>query len=42
LEALSLTGNIGLAQSAFATLNVWLASSLGVSITAGPMRNADD
>jgi hypothetical protein len=34
LEALSLTRNMGLAQSAFATLNMWLASSLGVSITA--------
>jgi hypothetical protein len=39
LEALSLTKNIGLAPSAFASLNMWLASSLGVSITAGPMRN---
>jgi hypothetical protein len=42
LEALSLTRNIGLAQSAFATLNMWLASSLGVSITAGPMRNTNN
>ena len=42
LEALSLTRNMGLAQSAFATLNTWLASSLGVSITAGPTRNTDD
>jgi hypothetical protein len=35
LEALSLTRMIGLAPSAFATLNMWLASSRGVSITAG-------
>ena len=42
LEALSLTRIIGLAPSAFTTLNMWLASSEGVSITAGPMRNADD
>jgi hypothetical protein len=42
LEALSLTRNIGLASSAFATLNMWLASSQGVSITAGLMRNAND
>jgi NACHT domain len=39
LETLSLTRNIGLAPSAFATLNIWLASSQGVSVTAGPMRN---
>ncbi len=31
LEALSLTRNIGLASFAFATLNMWLASSQGVS-----------
>jgi hypothetical protein len=42
LEALSLTRNIGLAPSAFATLNIWLASSLDVSITAGPMRNTNN
>jgi hypothetical protein len=42
LEALSLTRNIGLAPSAFASLNMWLASSQGVSITAAPMRNAND
>jgi NACHT domain len=42
LEALSLTRIIGLAPSAFATLNMWLASSQGVSVTAGPMRNAND
>jgi hypothetical protein len=42
LEALSLTRIIGLAPSVFATLNMWLASSRGVSITAGPMRNADN
>jgi hypothetical protein len=39
LEALSLTKKIGFAPLAFATLNMWLASSQGVSITAGPMRN---
>ena len=37
LEALSLTRNIGLAPSAFATLNEWLASSQGVSTTC-PVR----
>ena len=42
LEALSLTKIIGLAPSAFATLNMWLASSQGVSITTGPMRNANN
>jgi hypothetical protein len=42
LEALSLTRNIGLAPSAFATLNMWLASSQGVSKTAGPMRNTNN
>jgi hypothetical protein len=42
LETLSLTRNIGLAPSAFATLNMWLASSLDVSITAGPRRNANN
>jgi hypothetical protein len=42
LEALSLTGNIGLAPSAFANLNKWLASSQVVSTTAGPMRNANN
>ncbi len=31
LEALSLTRNIGLASFAFATLNMWLVSSQGVS-----------
>jgi hypothetical protein len=41
LEALSLTRNIVLAPSAFAALNMWLASSQGVSITAGPMRNTN-
>ena len=34
LEALSLTRNISLAPSAFATLNMWLASSKDVSTTA--------
>ena len=42
LEALSLTRTIGLAPSAFPTLNMWLVSSLGVSITAAPMRNANN
>ena len=42
LEALSLTRNVGLAPSAFATLNKWLASSEGVSTTAGPMKNANN
>jgi hypothetical protein len=42
LEALSLTRHIGLAPLAFATLNKWLASSQGVSTTAGPMRNANN
>ena len=42
LEALSLTRNIRLAPSAFASLNMWLASSNDVSATAGPMRNANN
>jgi hypothetical protein len=42
LETLSLTRNIRLASSALATLNMWLASSEGVSITPGPMRNANN
>ena len=42
LEALSLTRNIGFAPSAFATMNKWLASSQGVSTTAGPMRNSSN
>jgi hypothetical protein len=42
LEILSLTRNIGLAPSAFATLNMWLASSQGVSIIVGQMRNANN
>jgi NACHT domain len=42
LEALSLTRNIGLAPLAFATLNMWLSSSQGVSITVGPMRNTNN
>ena len=41
LETLSLTRNIGLAPSAFATLNTWLVPSQGVSITAGQMRNSN-
>jgi hypothetical protein len=40
LEALSLTRNFGLSPPAFATLSMWLASVRGVSITAGPTRNA--
>jgi hypothetical protein len=42
LETLSLIRNIGLAPSAFATLKMWLASSQGVSITAGLMRNINN
>jgi hypothetical protein len=42
LEALSLTRIVGLAPSAFATLNMWLASGQGVSMTAGPMRNTNN
>jgi hypothetical protein len=42
LEALSLTRIIGLAPPAFATLNMWLASSQGVSITACLMRNGNN
>jgi hypothetical protein len=46
LETLSLTGNIRLAPSTFASLNMWLASSQGVSIIAaifaGSMRNANN
>jgi hypothetical protein len=37
-----LTRNIGLAQSASATVNMWLASSQDVSITTGPMRNTNN
>jgi hypothetical protein len=42
LETLSLTRNVDLAPSAFATLIMWLASSQTVSITAGPMSNANN
>jgi hypothetical protein len=42
LEALSLTRNIGLAPSAFAALNMWLASSQGVSKTVGSTRNSNN
>ena len=42
LEALSLTRIISLAPQAFATLNIWLASSHGVSITIGRMKNANN
>ena len=38
LETLSLTRNIGVAPSASATLNIWLASSQGVSTTTGQVR----
>jgi hypothetical protein len=41
LEALSLTRYLGLAASALATMNMWLASSQRVSTTAGPMRNSN-
>ena len=41
LEALSLARIISLASSAFAHLNMWLASSQGVSVTADLMRNAN-
>jgi hypothetical protein len=41
LETLSLTRNIGLARSAFTTLNMWLSSSQGVSIIAGPIRDSN-
>jgi hypothetical protein len=41
LETLSLTRNIGLAQSAFAIVDMWLVSSQDVSITASLMRNAN-
>ena len=43
LEVLSLTRTVGLAPSALSTLDMWLyASSLGVSITVGPTRNANN
>jgi hypothetical protein len=43
LEALSLTRNIGLAPSAFATVNMWLTSSQRVStIPASPMRKTNN
>ena len=42
LEALSLTKNIRLAPSAFATLNMWLASNQAVSTIVGPMRHANN
>jgi hypothetical protein len=42
LEALSLTRDLRLASSAFATLNMWLGSNQGVSRTVGPMRNANN
>jgi hypothetical protein len=42
LEALSLTRNIRLAPSAFATLNMWLASDQGVSRTVFSTKNANN
>ena len=43
LETLSLTRNIGLAPSAFASLDTWLPSSYWhVSVTAGLMRNTNN
>ena len=42
LEVLSLTRNIGLAPSAFATVNTWLESAPGVSTTSGPMGNENN
>jgi hypothetical protein len=42
LETLSLTRYLRLAPSAFATLNMWLASNEGVSTTVGPMRNGNN
>jgi hypothetical protein len=42
LEALSLTRNLRLASSVFATLNMWLASNQGVSRTVDSMRNANN
>ena len=42
MEVLSFTKTIGVAPSAFASLIMWLASSRGVSVAAGPMRNAND
>ena len=42
LEILSLTRNICLAPSAFATLNMWLASSQGVSIINALIGNANN
>jgi len=42
LEALSLTGDMGLASPALSTLNVWLTSSQGVSIIVDSMRKANN
>jgi len=42
LEALSLTSDVGLASAACSALNVWLASSQGVSIIVDSMRRANN
>ncbi len=42
LEALSLTSDVGLASAACSALNVWLASSRGVSTIVDPMRKANN
>ena len=42
LEVLSLTRTMGLAPSAFATLKVWMGSSLSVSTNPGPVNNANN
>ena len=40
LEVLSLTGNVRLALPALSSLNVWLVSGQGVSVTVNSMRQA--
>jgi len=42
LEVLSLTGSVRLALPALSSLDVWLVSGQGVSVTVGPMRQADN
>jgi len=42
LEALSVTSNVGLASPALSALNVWLASSHGVSRIVDSMRKANN
>src|SRR6266704_588518 len=42
LEVLSLTSNVRLALPALSTLDVWVASGQGVSITVDSMRQADN